>query len=401
MRLKALKHIPFIQNIKIKRPSIERFGIWYFKRAHRRAGIVTQEQNVHHLDPISRKRMFRMERGAIFRAGLAGAISAFVAAVANYYAWPLVDETTHTVTTSDYVYYWLIVGGVTVLVTLLEVLFIYIDSLRTIFKFSQISGLPLFPSEDDTSAIAYSLARAALELPNPLKSDLNVNPTKESAKWKVIISPLIYKAKIALTNFIAKMIIRRVAGRAVARVYIEFIAVPIYALWNAGVSYMVMKQARMRAFGPSFALEYVDTMLQAHPEFSKLGKEQLLRSVGSSIVRSENLHPNLEYLLYILMEQVEDEEIEGLDDTKLFIEKIKELDDDEVQFILQTLVVASALDGRVKPREHKLLADAFREGGYQLDLEAIKAFRKEFSIGTPISLPVIPLIPAPSEKAAQ
>jgi hypothetical protein len=391
--VRAFKHIPFIPNLKIKRPSIERFGIWYFKKRRKKGTIEAGDTKVHHLTMAARKKLKRLERGAIFRSAIAGSISAFIAAVANYYAYFLIDDRTHVVTTGDYVEYWSIVGGVTAFITLIEILYIYVDSLRTIYRFSEVAGLPLFPEEETTTAIAYSLARAALELPNPIKSELNVDPNRESPAWKVILSPVVYKLKIMATNFLAKMLIRRVAGRAVARVYIEFIAVPISALWNAAVSFMVMRQARLRALGPSFILEFVEYMLRMKSDFSLPAKQQMIRAVGSSIVRSESLHPNLEVFLYILMEQMDQEGIDEIDDTEHFIEHMGEIEDDEeVEWILQTLIVAAVVDGRVQPKETKLLKAAFETGGYQFDEAALKDFRKKFTNGNPITLPVVPMI---------
>jgi hypothetical protein len=400
--VKAFKHIPFIPNLKLKRPSIERFGIWYFKKRRAKAKIEEGDTKVHHLTIASRKKLKRLERGAIIRSAIAGSISAFVAAVANYYAYYLIDDTTHVVSTTDYVEYWSIVGGVTAFITLFEILYIYVDSLRTIYRFSQVAGLPLFPEEETTTAIAYSLARAALELPNPIKSELNVDPNRESPTWKVILSPVVYKLKIMATNFLAKMLIRRVAGRAVARVYIEFIAVPISALWNAAVSYMVMRQARLRALGPSFTLEFVEYMLRMKSDFSVPAKQQMIRAVGSSIVRSESLHPNLEVFLYILMEQLDQEDIDAIDDTEHFIEHMVEIEDEEeVQWILQTLIVAAVVDGRVKPKETKLLIDAFENAGYEFSEAALKDFRKKFTNGNPITLPVVPMVKIQNEKESE
>ena len=115
--MRAFKHIPFIPNLKIKRPSIERFGIWYFKKRRKKAKIEASDNKVHHLTVAARKKLKRLERGAILRSAIAGSISAFVAAIANYYAYFLIDETTHVVTTANYMEYWSSVGGVTAFIT--------------------------------------------------------------------------------------------------------------------------------------------------------------------------------------------------------------------------------------------------------------------------------------------
>ena len=387
--IKGLSDIPLISDLKIERPSLERFGIWYFKRMRRRTQVVRREVKLHILTEEERKGLERIQHGAIFRSALAGAISAAVSAIASIHWWPLIDDTTHVVTNDQLLEYWLWVGGITIGITTVEIAFLYFDALRATYRLSLVAGVPLFPKDKEASEMAGSLARAALELPNPISNDLDINPNRDSPRWKVIIAPVVYKLKILATNFIAKMLLRRMMGRAVARVYIEFIAVPISALWNAWVTWKVMEQARIRALGPSFALEFVEDIMINYPDLSLEAKREMLRAVGTSVVRSENFHPNLEYLVYILMNRLPFDDLDELDNAELFITNFKGLSQSDKEAVLQLFIVASILDGRLKRKETGLLQETYALTGVPFEMEPITRLRKEFYAGHPVKLPII------------
>ncbi len=51
----------------------------------------------------------------------------------------------------------------------------------------------------------------------------------------VALASLLYKAKIALTNFLLKGVLRSVIGQSLATVALELVTVPVTGVWNAVV----------------------------------------------------------------------------------------------------------------------------------------------------------------------
>ena len=94
-----LRDIPFVSNIKIRRPKLERFGVWYFRKRLKKKGDASEHAvQVHLLSITERKALKRIQSWAIAKSAIAGAISAAIAAwVSSSYYW-MVDPTTHTVT---------------------------------------------------------------------------------------------------------------------------------------------------------------------------------------------------------------------------------------------------------------------------------------------------------------
>ena len=69
------------------------------------------------------------------------------------------------------------------------------------------------------------------------------------------LAALLYKANIALTTFLVKLGLRSVLGRVLDRSFFELAAIPVTAIWNAIVCFIVVREARLRndrfeAFAP-------------------------------------------------------------------------------------------------------------------------------------------------------
>ena len=181
----------------------------------------------------------------------------------------------------------------------------------------------IFPDGEIDTNIAFALARAALELPNPPDSELGVNHLREAPRLQLLLAAVIYKLKIMGSNMLAKVLLRKLTGRAATRVWLEFIAVPITAFWNAIVCWLVLKEVRVRALGPSMSMEFADMLLHDLSGVSLPAQETMLQAVGSIIVRSADPHPNLVYLLKHLSDRLHIvDKVEDLDDPQAFLDKL-------------------------------------------------------------------------------
>jgi hypothetical protein len=367
---------------KKKTPALERFGLWVFDQLGKRRPIDRVDDQVHILDKKEKAKIRRVQWGAIIRVSIAGAISAMVSAIANYHAYYLIDdEVKAVITLQDQIDYWVIVGGITVAVTILEIIYIYFEALYAVYRISVVAGLPLFGEGDERSEVATVLARAALEMPNPIESQFDIDPKKEMPRWRKYLAPIVYKLKIALSNFIAKMIIRRAMGRAVSKVYLEFVAIPVSALWNGIVCWYVLKQAKVRAMGPSFAAESADHIISRHPTISQRGKETMVRAIGSAVVRTGDFHPNLYFLLLHLYDRFEVDELKNIDNVDLFFSELKELPKEEQEVVVNTVILSSIIDGRISRKERKLLEEVFAICRLKFDHKTIKTDMKAFLKG--------------------
>jgi hypothetical protein len=378
-------------------PLLVRLGVRYFESLSNEVRPTEALDAIHLLNATERAALRKIERGAIVRAAVAGGISTVIAgAVEVGIAMPLLGHEHHA-TFGDQVRFYAIVGAATVVTSIVEIIYLYWDGLRAVHRLSHEAGLDLFPRQDDDKALAGAMARAALELPNPTTALFGVDPRREASKLRLFAASIVYKLKVSVTNFLIKALVRRMLGRAFVRGWLPFVAVPVTAAWNAFVCWLIMREARIRAMGPSAAKEMIDVAFDGERSLSGPGKAAMLRAVASSIVRTEDLHPNLAALLHevaLRVHEVErlnprerlDAQDDGgdLDDSRAFLACLAKLDRGEQTIVLRVLAIASIIDGRLTRAEKRLLCEARSTCGLAPDLTGVERLRRAFIDGDPI-----------------
>ncbi|MGV3621746.1 MAG: LBF_2804 family protein [Archangium sp.] len=366
-----------------KPPFMARVGRSYFASRSTKVRALTSGDAIHVLNPEERRRLRRVEMGAIFRASFSGAISGGLCATAEVFA--------EAHFSGDFVKYWGLVAIVTVIASVGEIAFIYWDTLRSVHELARVAGIELFGRDRQASdeALIDGLARAALELPNPVDIGIGVNPHREAQKWRLVLASLAYKAKVGVTNFLTKLLIRRLLSRVALRSYLPFVALPVTAFWNGVVTWKVMREARIRALGPSAIEELVNVVFTDAHLISAQAKLSAMRAVASSIVRTQDLHPNLVRLLSSVSSRAGDTGKNELDDVGLFLANLKLLDPNELRVSLQILAVACIVDGKLTAREKTLWTDAMAAAGKSVEFSRLEKLRAAFVRGDGIADDVI------------
>lgn len=357
------------------RPLMERVALGYFEKLNA-ARAVRTDNRVHLLDAGELAELRSIERWAIFRSAMAGALSSLVAGAAEVYA-----DTYHPAAQGAgltlLLTYWGIVLGATVVASIFEIVYLYWDALRSVHQLAAAAGLPIRTVEGEGVAVA--LARAALELPTPTTPVLGVDPRREASRLRLLLIALLYKGKIALTSFLLKLLLRRVMTRAAVRM-LPFVSVPVTAVWNGLVTWRVVREARIRALGPSALQEVLPQLLDGVPAQGPV-REAMLRAVASSIVRTQELHPNLHELLIALSLGVNVSAIEALDSPARFISLLGGLAPEDQRAVLRLLSVAAVIDGRLSGRERRLVTEASRACGIDSPLQAVARLGRGFAQG--------------------
>ena len=319
--------------------------------------------------------MRRIHHLAVVRAGLIGASAA---AIVGYFDAFVLDH-------EQVFEYWFSIGILTGITAVLEIGYLYWDALRSVHDLAHAAGLDLFASETvEKQAVAAALARAALELPNPPERVFGVNPRREVGKIRLILISLLYKAKVGATNFVIKALIRRAMGRALIRGVLSFVAVPVTAAWNAAVCWKVLREARIRVLGPSAVEEMCRIIFEAAGELSPLGRDTIVRAVGSSIVRTRDMHPNLQQMLVHVQTTLGEPTDKDVDDPAVFLEQLARLPENEKLTALRILNVASVIDGKLTVAETALVKDALLRAGHQPTAHYLKKLRRAFVNGDEI-----------------
>jgi hypothetical protein len=363
-------------------PLLERLGVRYFRRLSASLPPVEAADAVNVLNPEERRALRRIAQGAVLRACLAGALCGVATAVTTIAAQPLLGANPDAAGWEQLARYWVVVGGVTVVASVLEIAFVYWDSLRSVHRLARAAGLDLFPAgeREERAAVAAALARAALELPNPVDRVFGVDPRREASRLRLLLASVLYKAKVSLTSFLVKIILRRVLGRTLVRTWLPFIAIPVTAAWTGIVMWIVLREARIRTMGPSAAKELVAAVFEDGTPLSPQGRLALARAAASAIVRTTELHPNLLAVLVEVLRRTGDPG-EALDDSRAFLEMLPRLAPAEQRMALQIVTVAAIIDGRFTAAERRLLRDAQAACGRAPDARAAERLRRAFVNG--------------------
>ncbi|OGQ21227.1 MAG: hypothetical protein A2138_03820 [Deltaproteobacteria bacterium RBG_16_71_12] len=339
-------------------PLLERVGTGALLRWSAGVGPAAS-QAVHLLDDGERAMVRRIERGALVRAGLAGALSALAAALA--------DAAVQTHEDSRPLLYWAVVGGVSAVAAVGEIAFLSWDALRSAHALSVAAGVVVDEQREREQTLAV-LARAALEMPSPPDSVAGVNPLKEASRWGLLFAGLAYKLKVSASNVIFKQVLRRAFGRAAVRAWLQFVSIPVTAAWNVFTCARVLREMRVRVFGASLAQQVVARLLPAGTPVPVPLAESLLRAVGACVVRSADPHPNLARLLDALERRLAVPRPPDLDDATVFLRDLAALPQAERAIVLRLLRAAVVCDGRVARRERALVVEA--SGGVGRDVDA-------------------------------
>lgn len=281
--------------------------------------------------------------------------------------------------------YWVIFLVVSVLISAIEILFLYWVVLWRVARISAIAGLRLSDPEVE-QVVAIGLSRSALDIPDPRKPFYGVDPYIRVPRWRLIAYAILYRLKIGATSFIVRVLLRRVLARAAVRTLIPLVAIVIYSIWNAIIIGWIMRASRVRAAGPIAIQELGEQLLAARADLDEGVRRLLLEAVAETIIRSANDHPNFVLLLGRLFADLEIEP-GSLDlDWSANEARITELSAMEQNLLLNLVKITILLDGRPRRKQLRFLEEIHRACGETLDKGETKRLYRNFSRGQGIGV---------------
>ena len=117
-----------------------------------------------------------------------------------------------------------------------ELATMYYMSIKNCARVANALDLKLKPLNRDRAFAASSLVRAALELGNSNDIVFGVDPLREHTSGNtaaMLMLTVLYTAKIALSGFVIKVAIKRMAARGSAKYAMPWAAVPATAIWDS------------------------------------------------------------------------------------------------------------------------------------------------------------------------
>jgi hypothetical protein len=358
---------------------VERRATHFLQRRNRR-----KVANLHALAADEMRAQRNVVRWAILWAIAAGTVSgAVIGGIEVFVRRGLLDGM-EDVGWREQLPYWAAFYAIAAVVSAAEILFLYWNALRGTAALSHIGGVALH-GDGNAALIATGLARAALEFPSPRNAIFGIDPYARVPNWRLTAQAILYKAKVGVSAFVVRILARRVLGRMILRGLIPLLTVPLYAIWNAIITWRVMREAKIRAFGP-FQVEQLIGRLSAddrrvRPEVGTL----ILHGAGEAMVRGGDAHPNSAYLLSRLMEELGREHATIRLDWPRQREVLETLDARERTLVLDVLTLACLFGSKVRKGHKEFLAEAHEAGGLGLQAESLKQLRRKLVQGASIT----------------
>lgn len=347
--LRAIPHTPGF---------FERHAVGFLRKRSRenskRRPIPTTENPVHVLTAEERAAVNAIVTRTVTRCFLVGAASAAFCA-GTFFLLPRFGATTALAR-------WGGVGIASLIATVFEIGAIYFEHLDAVSSMLLVTGARVAPTSESPfeEEIAHALARASLDLPDPTRVFEEIDPRRETNKVALVAAVALYKGKRSISNYFAKQVLLHLVPAGALRTFVPFVSVPITGAWNALVSWRVLREARLRAIGPSAVSEICERLLHRSHEtpLSEACRVSLLRAVGVAMVRKHAAHPNLLVLLYCLAPCVGEVRAEALDEPRRFLDGLRALEAEERKLVVRIFQVASVLDGHIGRKLRALIREA-------------------------------------------
>jgi hypothetical protein len=324
---------------------VERIAVRFLRR---RNGL--KEPRVHRWPREELRTIRWLEISAVILAAVSGIASG--ALIGGLEIWLNFTITDTDESWSRWVEYWAIFLGVSVVISAVEIVFLYWVVLWRVARITSIAGLRLSEQEVE-QVIAIGLSRSALDLPDPQEPIYGIDPFQRVPRWRLWAYAVMYRLKIGATSFIVRVMLRRILARAAVRALIPLVAIVVYAIWNAIIIGWIMRGSRVRAAGPVAIEELAENVRSKLDGLDEHARRLMLTVVAEVIIRSENDHPNFVLLLGRLFQEFEVEPGSLTVDWAAHRSDLGKLKPAEQELLLLLVNTTVMLDGRPRRKQKR------------------------------------------------
>jgi uncharacterized membrane protein len=254
---------------------------------------------------------------------------------------------------------------------------LYFLGILNIYLINRLSRLINFPKEGDKFSEFHlnELKQISLENFKSKESELGLNPFYGLSKFYIFFQIIVSKIKAFASNLIIKMVVRKLSGRYLLRLYTDLLSMPIYFFWNAYATRFVFLRAKSYMFSHAiidrFLVEF-KTKYEGNEQVKKMVYEVLAQIA----ITKRELHSVQYYFSYRILKDLEIDVYKSYVPSDNFIDLLKEYDIDIVDDLVILYLIGIISDGELNRREVRLMDKLIET--FKLDNELIKKY-KEFA----------------------
>jgi hypothetical protein len=224
------------------------------------------------------------------------------------------------------------------------------------------------------------LINIGLEKKNKQVLNYGIDPLQGANRKAIMAWNLLFILKATLSNMLFKVFVQRVLGRYAVRAVQDFAGIPIFALWNAWGTKIILRQARVIITGQNL-IEEVAGRIQVSQPADEAFKILLYDTLQYIAVSKRDFHQNHYLLTKTLFDQYDIPPQENHWLEAGYYEKLKAADPHHRRVCQLVIVLGFLLDGKLSYREKLQVKELQQEGLLDMDAAAIKKYQDDFLAG--------------------
>jgi ribosomal protein S17E len=262
---------------------------------------------------------------------------------------------------------------------LIEIWYLNFLNIKSVAKIARSCGFPDEINEDYENNLS-ALIAVGLEKKHKQLQSIGINPYMGLSQWKLFAYQIAIRFKAVLTNYLFKMLVRRLFGRYVLRAFIDLVGIPVYAFWNAYASRVIMREALIRIMAPPLIKKFVD---QFYTDFGRNDgiKQIVYDSLQSISVSKRSYHYNHFLLSISLLNKFDIPVKENPYFNDDFHDYMRNADQDVKNAYSKVLVFGIIIDGKLSKREIRLLKEMQTENIVPYTIDEIRNWATDFDAG--------------------
>ena len=224
------------------------------------------------------------------------------------------------------------------------------------------------------------LINISLEKKNKEILHYGIDPLQGINKKALLACNFFFILKATLSNMLFKIFIQRALGRYALKTVQDFAGIPIFALWNAYGTKVILKEARVIIMGQNL-IEEVCKLIRKDQRPTDAFKNLLYDTLQYIAISKRDFHQNHFFLTKNLFDiyNIQPKEKHLLEDD--YYKKLQAAGKEEREVCQLLISIGFLLDGRLSLHEKGQIKELQAEGLLDIGAAEIKKYQQDFLNG--------------------
>ena len=240
-----------------------------------------------------------------------------------------------------------------VILVVVEIAYLTIVNVNVVSQIAHACGCPN-PNDPHYESSVNALIAVGLEKKQKELKSIGINPFEGLSSAMVFLYQILLKLKAALSGFLLKVIVTKVLGRYVLRMFVDLAGIPIYAFWNIWGARTIMNEARVRVMAPTLIGKFVEIIHHEFKDNIKF-KELIYPALQTISISKRNFHYNHFLLASTILNKHNVSLQTELEYNDNFLNELAETDSETKRGIGKVIVFGILIDGRLSARERRYI----------------------------------------------